>query len=273
MSTEAGEPQAAQPGARSPADLTDFWTTNQAKLLGYARQQLEIKRIPSARLDADDVVQQVWVLMQEEPKVSSPSGFAYSRVRTIVFEALRQEKQCRGPSIEAVMDGEVAQDDAGLAAEAAADPVQQMIAAEDERARAQAAAQLPDALDKLTAKQREAVELCDAQEGSREDAADAMGVSIGSVSQHRDRGLRKLRETLAAGEEDLATGAWFMAAYSFVVLLAVFGAGAIGVAAGAIGLSSAILVGATVFSSILTANLTALLIVIRSGRGGPEDKD
>lgn len=56
---------------------------------------------------------------------------------------------------------------------------------------------LQEALEQLTDKQRQAVELTTAGDLTREEIAETMGVKPGTVSGHRDKGLRRLGELLA----------------------------------------------------------------------------
>lgn len=59
---------------------------------------------------------------------------------------------------------------------------------------------LPSALRQLSAKQRAAVVLLFVEELSEREAAEAMGVSRGSVRKHADRGLSKLRKALGVSD-------------------------------------------------------------------------
>ena len=55
---------------------------------------------------------------------------------------------------------------------------------------------LPDALTRLSERQRVAVFLVYAMDWTRRDVADLLGISVHSVGSHLDRGLDKLRKQL-----------------------------------------------------------------------------
>jgi DNA-directed RNA polymerase specialized sigma24 family protein len=59
---------------------------------------------------------------------------------------------------------------------------------------------LPSALRQLSARQRAAVVFLFVEELSEREAAEAMGVSRGSVRKHADRGLVKLRKALGVSD-------------------------------------------------------------------------
>jgi DNA-directed RNA polymerase specialized sigma24 family protein len=192
-----GRPAAAlDPTGRTSADLAAFWDVYRRNVRRYAGHLLDLHRIPDGRVDVDDVDSIVYLNLHEQwPTVRHPAAFARARTRAAVFAALRAETRC-GPALDTTPEEKSDSDDTtpDLAIDITGPDVGDEVAEQDIRDRFDAV--LPEAMAMLTDQQRRAVELCDAQERRRADAAAEMGVSVGAVNVHRDRGLRKLYEAL-----------------------------------------------------------------------------
>jgi RNA polymerase sigma factor (sigma-70 family) len=83
-----------------------------------------------------------------------------------------------------------------------AEPESEQPAADDVIIEAERVAALRAALTSLPDRQREVLHLVFQQELSVAEAADAMGVSVGTARVHYDRGKKRLRVLLAGGDPD-----------------------------------------------------------------------
>ncbi len=83
-----------------------------------------------------------------------------------------------------------------------AEPESPAQAADDMLIEAETVAALREALGRLPERQREVLHLVFQQELSVADAAEAMGVSVGTARVHYDRGKKRLRVLLAGGHPD-----------------------------------------------------------------------
>ena len=72
--------------------------------------------------------------------------------------------------------------------------------------RSEAQIRFQKALSQLPARQREALHLVFYQDMSLSEAAEVMGISLGSARQHYDRGKKRLRETLVETDLDYGIG-------------------------------------------------------------------
>jgi len=197
--TKAGLPaEPAVPDGRTLADLDVFWASYEPSARRYAWRQLDVHRIPPANVDVDDVTSQAYLDLREMwPFVDYPKAYTRSRVCAAVFAALRRETR-RGTALDADPVNDL-DDAAGNSARFdVAVPgltVEEALVERETEARLSEA--LPEAMTELTEQQRQAVELCDAQDRPRKDVAAAMdGISVGAVNSHRARGLAKLNERL-----------------------------------------------------------------------------
>jgi RNA polymerase sigma factor (sigma-70 family) len=180
------------------ADLDTFWAGYEPTARRYAWHRLDLHQIPPATLDVDDVTSQAYIeLRQNWLVVRNPKAYTKSKVRAAVYAALRTEKR-RGASLDATSADDL--DDAGGHPIRFDVPIRSLTAEEalvERETEAGLSEALPEVMDELSAQQRQAVDLCDAQGRPRREVAAAMGgITVGAVNAHRARGLAKLRERL-----------------------------------------------------------------------------
>jgi RNA polymerase sigma factor (sigma-70 family) len=178
------------PAGRTLADLDAFWDGYERTLRRYAWHLLDLRGIPDARADVDDITNDVYIdLRAAWTIVRSPIAYTRSRARVAVFNALHDEMH-RGRPIGGAGD----QDDDDLdVVDHDPDPEELVL---DQQIDETLNAALPRALDELTPKQRAAVELTTNGDRSRQQVADELGAAPGTISSHRTRGLAKLRVVL-----------------------------------------------------------------------------
>ncbi|MFI9761232.1 sigma-70 family RNA polymerase sigma factor [Streptomyces sp. NPDC051963] len=194
-----------------------FW---EQELRPYAARRLQRHGVPPGRLDADDVVQIVWLELHtaKEP-IRWADRYAYTVARHTILCAAREGRRSNSPAPDegTALDGL----DAAVREQEWESPVERRVL-QRETAREIAAAKR-----RLTSLQRGAVEGTVEQGLSRSEVAARLGVQAGTVSAHRARGLRKLHAQLLG----LVLGWMFLLCVSATYLLThppVSQAGAVG---------------------------------------------
>ncbi|WP_433792968.1 sigma-70 family RNA polymerase sigma factor [Actinoplanes sp. CA-252034] len=173
-----------------PGPWAEFVDLHLEALTRFAQSQLARGRVPSGRLQAEDVVQhtlaEVFARWQE---IQRPERYMFTVARRFVQRAVREGQRFTGAELPADADeaGVGLTSSMSMATERAARPAE--FGAYDRIV----ARGLYAALDRLSGRQRRAVELLHLRGGSREETAAQMEISVGAVSAHRDRGVRKLR--------------------------------------------------------------------------------
>lgn len=177
----------------SPAsrpDRNEFVVANQEKLRAYAARKLVNMRVPSGRLQPEDVVNHtVAELLDRWDAIEEPQRYMYAVARNFIQDAARKGGRFTGAPADADADG---QPEAGRLSEIAPGWTSQP---EQEVINRLLLAQLQAG---ATASQREAVSLVDGAGATRQEAAQDMGVAVGTVSSHRARGLRWMRQNAAS---------------------------------------------------------------------------
>lgn len=147
------------------------------------------------RTDAEDVLQQAYVRILD----GSARFGGRSSTRTWVFGVIRRcaYEQRRRAAVRAALGGRVV-----------ADLVARMFAAttDVQYERAREGADVRRALQTLSARQREVLELVAYHDVTIEDAATILGISAGSARTHYERGKRRLSELLAKHGEQATAG-------------------------------------------------------------------
>lgn len=144
------------------------------------------------RSNAEDVVQQAYVRILD----GSAQFGGRSSVRTWVFGVIRRcaQEQRRRTAVRAALTGRIVAD---VVARIVSPRVDEEIDRERDGAAVRAA------LRRLSARQREVLELVAYHELPLEDAAVVLGISAGSARTHYERGKRRMAAALA-GPEGLA---------------------------------------------------------------------
>ena len=187
------------PDGRTSAGLDQFWADWKPVIRRTARRGLSRARVPGSLATVDDAVQHVYLRRREEwSTVDDPGRFALGAVlKPYIFEQVAELKK---------RSNTLAQREGDVLDQAAPGPNMEDLILEREIDRLLLDA-LPDALQTLPDRQRKAVEMTAAGDRSRDEIAAAMGVAAGTVSPHRTRGLKKLKERLAPIVMGLTAGA------------------------------------------------------------------
>lgn len=195
-------------------DQTDaagsFVAINMGRLHSYAQGKLTQYRVPSCRLQADDVVNHTMAeVLERWADIRQPQRYMYVVARRFVLQAAHEVGRfTHDPTtVDQSADfDQLAPDEMTWTSN------RTLPAVEDQACGKVVAQELRAALDVLTEQQRRAVELVDMSRRSRTDSAAAMGVTPGAVSAHRARALKRLRTRVVHLHD-----AW----YGLVVLLIV----------------------------------------------------
>ncbi|GAA2808789.1 sigma-70 family RNA polymerase sigma factor [Saccharopolyspora taberi] len=169
-------------------ELTHDWLVWQKKLRGFAERQLRFYDVPSGRLDADDVVQHTWLALRTaKDPIRHADRYAYQVIKSVVRKAASEGRRFALPSPTADVPEEPAEAHELAREQVWNSPV------EHEVLRLERLAKISDIKEVLTLPQRTAVEGTVEHGLSRAEVAARMKVGVGTVSAHRDRGLRKLK--------------------------------------------------------------------------------
>lgn len=203
MTAEAMETTVQQPPSPSAADIafTTFWAGESDALYRWARKRLRREEIPDGWLAADDVVQHVAaVLLERWPEITaSPRGYAYQTAKNFIGSNGREQRRYAGDP-DAILEAEA--DRPGTARWASSPRPQPvdllLVVAEDDRAVRQQLDALPTALTQLPERQRRLMVGCLGERRPRAEIAEELGMGVGTISPHLDRGKKALKKSLAA---------------------------------------------------------------------------
>ncbi|WDQ00108.1 sigma-70 family RNA polymerase sigma factor [Micromonospora chalcea] len=180
------------PSGRTTTDFALFWSNWEPVIRRVSGAKLRRARVPRALADVDDATHSVYVELCTRWPNDDFAGKDPGRygVGTVLNDFVRvQVDELKRRSGKPAPDNDVDQTAASLPS-----PEDLYIEREVERFLREA---VETAMQQLPDKQRRAVQLTTAGELTREEIAEAMGVSAGAVSSHRTRGLRRLVEAVA----------------------------------------------------------------------------
>lgn len=201
----SGQSELPHPWALPAADdagFHAFWAAEVSGLEAWAINRLWRYEIPSGRLQAEDVVQHLWVVMYEAwPSITTnPRGYLYRAARNYLYSQLRDQARVAGTGL-TPPDGYENWEQTVIWSSC---PVPEgadipLLAAEDERLWRVRRARLPAALSRLSPRQRQAMVGCVAQRRPRAEVAREMGVAVNTISSHIDRGQGSMKKILKWG--------------------------------------------------------------------------
>lgn len=149
--------------------------------LDEALRRYASRRVPTAEIAAD-LVQETWVAaMAALPSFSGRASFK-TWLHSILRRKIADSYRARRPSVAFAEERHQA---------SSGDSLHRLVEARQQTAR------LNTALEELTPREREAVQLCAIDDLSRDEAADAMGLSRPCLRVTLCRGRKHLREVLA----------------------------------------------------------------------------
>ncbi|GAB2916310.1 sigma-70 family RNA polymerase sigma factor [Streptomyces mayteni] len=166
----------------------DFWEKD---LFGFVQRLLDSSGVPSGRLDADDVVQAVWLALHTATTpITWADRYAYTVARRTIVRAALEGR--RFTSSLSAPDDALLHEEPHAREEEWNSPVERRLL-ERELEIAIAAGKL-----RLTSLQRTVVEETVEQGLPRSEIAARLGVRVGTISAHRARALCKLHDHLSA---------------------------------------------------------------------------
>lgn len=180
------------PCGRTATDFALFWSNWEPVIRRVSRAKLRRARVPRALADVDDATHSVYAELCTRWPTDDFAGKDPGRygVGTVLNDFVRaQVDELKMRSGKPTPDDDV--DETGAAS--VPSPEDLYIEREVERFLREA---VEAAMQQLPDKQRRAVQLTTAGDLTREEIAEAMGVSAGAVSSHRTRGLRRLIEAV-----------------------------------------------------------------------------
>lgn len=172
----ASRPPSSTDSTRTVRDLVEVFTAERARMLGYARHLLG-----SHDEDAEDVVQEIMRKAYRKPPTLRDSR----ALRSYVYAAIHHESTTWG--VRSAAEGRRrSSDESPLALLADTDTdfddriVHHLVVAR--------------ALARLSPRERQIVELVDLRRYTEKEAAQALGIAIGSVKSYHHAARRRLRE-------------------------------------------------------------------------------
>ncbi|MFF4402440.1 RNA polymerase sigma factor [Streptomyces sp. NPDC001480] len=163
---------------RDASDWEEVFEQHGQRLLRLARGMLWREGVPASALDAEDLVQTAFCRVVRYPaEVLNKPGYLYTVIKHLVVGAAEQYRKTQRPEVLARW------------LERGSEP--------DFSDQVGIRFDVQEALEKLPARQREAVWNTKALGKTQQETAEQMGVAPGSVAAHTKRALNHLRKTLA----------------------------------------------------------------------------
>jgi DNA-directed RNA polymerase specialized sigma24 family protein len=88
VTADAAHGRVEEPNGVTAAELLRAWPAWEARLRGFAERQLRSRDVPSGRLDAEDVVQQSWLILRTaKESIEYADRYAYIAARRLIRKA------------------------------------------------------------------------------------------------------------------------------------------------------------------------------------------